>query len=247
VTRPSTPLAGRSIVVTRAAEQAGSLVDRLRALGASVVEVPTIEVVDPLDGGAALRRALADVGRYRWLVVTSVNGAERLVRALPAGGRPPIAAVGPGTAAALQRGGARAALVPRRAVAEGLLDEFPRPPAAGGWVLLAQAEAARPVLAEGLRAAGWQVETAVAYRTSAATPAPEVLVAARSADAVTFTSGSTVRAYLDLVGTGGVPPVVVSIGPVTSAAAAERGVTVTRTADPHTLDGLVEALVAALG
>jgi uroporphyrinogen-III synthase len=102
------------------------------------------------------------------------------------------------------------------------------------------------VLAEGLRAAGWVVDTVVAYRAMPASPPPEVLDAARRADAIAFTSGSTVTGYLAAAGADAVPPVVICIGPVTAAAAMEGGLTVTRTADPHTLDGLVEALVAAL-
>ena len=127
----------------------------LEAEGATVLSVPTIAIEDPPDGGEALRAALADV--WDWVVVTSPNGAERAVAA--AGGRAaalavPWAVVGPGTAEALGRHGIRAALVPDRFVAEGLLEVFPAPPPDRvGRVLVAQAEAARPVLAEGLRAA----------------------------------------------------------------------------------------------
>jgi uroporphyrinogen-III synthase len=131
-------------------------------------------------------------------------------------------------------------------VAEGLLEAFPDPPPTGGRVLLAQAEQARPVLADGLRARGWDVVAVVAYGTRPVVPARSLLAAAAAADAVTFTAGSGVAAYLEAAGPGALPPVVVCIGPVTAAAAARHGVTVTRVADPHDLPGLVAATVAAL-
>ncbi len=133
------PLLGRRVVVTRARAQAGELVARLAALGAATVEVPAIEIVDPDDGGAALAAAVERlaVGDYDWLVLTSPNGARRLLDALARAGRDAralggvrLATIGPGTAAALA--GARLVpdLVPPRYVAESLLDAFPDPPAA---------------------------------------------------------------------------------------------------------------------
>jgi uroporphyrinogen-III synthase len=113
-------------------------------------------------------------------------------------------------------------------------------------VLLAQAADARPVVAVGLRAAGWDVEEVEAYRTVPARPSRDLLAAARGADAITFTASSTVRAYLDAAGPDAVPPVVVCIGPVTAATARDAGLPVTAVADPHTVDGLLAALVDAL-
>ena len=164
-------LSGRTVVIARAAEQAGRLRALLEAEGAAVVEVPTIAIEPPADGDGALREALRDL--WDWVVVTSPNGAERAVAA--AGGRAAAlalrwAVVGPGTADALAALGIHAALVPDRFVAEGLVEAFPDPPAGGGRVLLAQAEAARPVLADGLRERGWDVSTVVAYRTVPVTP-----------------------------------------------------------------------------
>jgi uroporphyrinogen-III synthase len=241
------PLAGRGVVVTRAAERAGALAARLTALGADVIEVPTVTVVEPADGGAALRVRLAVVEDYDWVVVTSPSGAERVAAAVAsvrrARGRVRVGAVGPGTAAALEASGVAADLVAARSVAEGLVDAFP---SGTGRVLLAQAAAARPVVAVGLTAKGWNVDAVVAYRTVPARPAPAVVAAARRADAITFTSGSTVTAYLEAAGVSAVPPVVVCIGPITAAAAIAAGVPVRAVADPHTLDGLVAATVEAL-
>ena len=240
-------LSGRTVVISRAAEQSGRLRELLQAEGAAVIEVPTVAIEPPIDGGATLREVLRDL--WDWVVVTSPNGAERAVAA--AGGRAAAlalrwAVVGPGTADALAALGIRAALVPDRFVAEGLVEAFPDPPPGGGRVLLAQAEAARPVLADGLRARGWQVSTVVAYRTVPVTPPPELLRAAAAADAIAFTSGSTVDGYVRAAGTGALPPVVVTIGPVTSAAVVAHGLTVAAEADPHSLAGLVAATAAGL-
>jgi uroporphyrinogen-III synthase len=240
-----TGLGGRVVVVTRSAEQASTLVARLREHGATVVEVPTIAIADPADGGTALGAALADLDHFDWVVLTSTNGADRFLTALGPDRRPPpVAVVGPGTAAAVRAAGIEPALVPERFVAEGLLAVFPR---GAGRVLLPQAEGARPVLADGLRAAGWDVEAVAAYRTVVADPPPAVVERARQADAITFTSGSTVTGYLAVAGAGALPPVVVCIGPVTAAVADAAGITVTTVAAEHTIDGLVAAVEAVFG
>jgi uroporphyrinogen-III synthase len=239
----SGPLHGRTIAVTRAAEQSRGLAAALRAAGAEVVEVPTIAVTDPDDRGAALRAAVDRVADYDWVVLTSVNGAQRFIDAagrLPAAVR--LAAVGPGTADALRTRGVAVSLVPERFVAEGLLAVFPAP-SGRARVLLAQAEAARPVLAEGLRDAGWRVDVVVAYRTIAASPPASLVAAAGRADAITFTSASTVEHWLALAAPR-TPANVVCIGPVTAQAARRGGLAVTRVAEPHSVPGLVDAVVA---
>jgi uroporphyrinogen III methyltransferase/synthase len=244
------PLFGRSVVVTRARAQAAPLSAKLRELGAAVVELPVIEIADPEDGGDGLRRAAARVAAYDWLVLTSVNGVERFFAEIPdtralAGVR--VAAIGSGTAAALARYRVVADLVPEEFVAESLLDAFPAPPAEpAGRVLLARAAVARDVLPEGLRARGWDVDVVEAYRTVPGAPSAETLDAASSADAITFTSSSTVTRYLELAGPDGVPPTVVCIGPVTAETARSHGLDVTAEAAEHTIDGLVDALLERL-
>jgi uroporphyrinogen-III synthase len=243
------PLLGRRVVVTRARDQAAPLVDGLRRLGAVPVEVPVVEIADAEDGGAALAAAGARIHTYDWVVVTSANGVDRLLARLRdsrAFGPAKVAAVGPATAAALARWHVVADLVPDEAVGEALVAAIPPPHDRPGRVLVAQAAGARPVVVDGLRAAGWDVEAVEAYRTIPATPDPELLTAAKAADAITFTASSTVRAYLDAAGADAVPPVVVCIGPVTADTATAAGVPVTAVADPHTVDGLLAALVGAL-
>ncbi|MGH9139365.1 MAG: uroporphyrinogen-III C-methyltransferase [Acidimicrobiales bacterium] len=239
----SKPLFGLRVVVTRARAQASQLAYALRAEGAEPIEVPVIRIDDPPDGGASLRSALGRVDTFDWLVLTSPNGVERTFSYVPdarALGGVQVAAIGPGTAAALAAYRVVPDLVPERFVAEALLDVFPPGP---GRVLLARAHVARDVLPDGLRAKGWDVEVVDAYRTIPGDAAPDELERAAAADAICFTSSSTVERYVELVGVDCVPPVVACIGPVTAATAQRLGLTVNVVADRHTIDGLVRALV----
>lgn len=237
------PLFGRRVVVTRAREQASELVHRLHDLGAETVELPAIEVRDPADGGVALRAAADAVATYDWVVFTSANAVDRfvpLLRDARAFGAARVAAIGPGTAERLRDANVAADLVPERFVAESLLDAFAPGP---GRVLLPRAAVARDVLPDGLRSAGWTVDVVEAYRTEHVSPPPVALEAARHADAITFTSSSTVTNYLAAAGADAVPPVVACIGPITAATARQAGLTVTIEAEVHTVEGLVEALL----
>jgi uroporphyrinogen-III synthase len=135
-------------------------------------------------------------------------------------------------------------------VAESLLEAFPPPPADGERVLLARAEHARDVLPAGLSERGYAVDVLAVYRTVTATPDADVLDRVRrgEVDVLTFTSSSTVTNLCDLLGDAPEPqPIVASIGPVTSKTALERGLRVDVEASEHTIDGLVDALLSALG
>jgi uroporphyrinogen-III synthase len=125
-------------------------------------------------------------------------------------------------------------------VAESLLDAFPDGP---GRVLLPRAAVARDALPAGLTARGYTVDVVEAYRTAVGRPAPEALVAAAGAHAVTFTSSSTVTNYLAVAGDLPVPPVVACIGPITADTARAAGLAVDVVATEHTIEGLVQALV----
>lgn len=244
------PLFGRTIVVTRAREQASDLRAQLESLGATVVELPSI-TIEPVEF------TVPDLSQYAWLVFTSGNGvAAWFDRGLaPAGldaralGGLRVAAIGPGTAAALKTRGIVVDLLPERFVAEALLDAFPAPEAPGARVLLARAEQARDVLPEGLGGRGYSVEVLPVYRTVQAEPDADALARVRAGDvsAITFTSSSTVRNFVDLVGGALDPqPTVISIGPVTSDTARELGLRVDAEAATHTIPGLVATLISAL-
>ena len=243
------PLLGCTVVVTRAATQAGETVAALRAAGAATIEAPVIEVVAPADGAAALREAASRLGAYDWVAFTSANGAAAVfdvIRDARAFGAARVAAVGPATAATLDRHGVRADLVPESSTSSELAQSMVATGGAGK-VLLVQAEQARRDAAAILRDAGWTVDEVTAYRTVPVVPSAEVLAQVASADVVTFTSPSTVDAFVDAVGAAGVPPTVACIGPVTAEAARARGLTVDVVAEASTTAGLVDALVAAVG
>lgn len=240
------PLFGRRIVVTRAQPQASALAAELRRRGAEAVELPAIAFEPPEDLDR-LVRAAADVGRYDWVVFTSPTGVARFFEQLRDArslGGVRVAAIGPGTAAALADCNVVADLIPEQFVAEALLEALSEEvgPDGPGRVLIPRAEIARDVLPDGLAAAGWNVDVVPAYRTVA--PAPDSDSAGLLADAevITFTSSSTVTNFVDAYGADAAPEVVATIGPVTTATARTRGLEVTVEAAEHTVAGLIAAL-----
>lgn len=249
------PLRGRRILVARAAHQLDALSTRLRAIGAEPVEVPLLAIEGPSDGGLRLRRAVDDLaaGHYEAVAITSANGVDALATTLgdlPDGRAaldgPFVACVGPGTARRLRaRLGRDPDLVPAVHTTTGLGAAFP---AGDGRVLLPRADIASPQLPDALADRGWQVDDVEAYRTRLVTELPDEVVAqlrdGRIA-AIAAGSPSTVDA-LSAALDGRVPAAaLVSIGPVTSARAHHHGLAVAAEADPHDLDGLVAACVAA--
>ena len=233
------PLHGRTVAVTRARAQASALAARLRALGATVVEAPTIRI-EPLD------TPLPELDGYDLVCVTSPNGAEllldRLRDARALAGRT-VAAIGPGTAAALRARGIEPDVVPERAVAEGLVEALAGVRAER--VLVARAAEGRDVLPDALRARGAHVDLLPLYRTVAEPLDESTRTAAAAADYLLFTSASSVRFFAEAAGDGALDgPRLASIGPATSAALREHGTEPHLEADPHTPDGLVDALLA---
>jgi len=210
------------IAVTRAAGQADELARRLEAMGCVPVVWPLI-AVEPF-GGEPL-----DPSPYDWVVVTSPNGAAELAGRLTAPPRQ-LAAIGPGTAAALRERGFEPTLVPRESTQEGLLAELPRP---AGRVLVAAAEGARRVVVDALAA-----DFLPLYRTVELAPeeAPDV-------DVVLLASPSAARS---LAQSGASAAPVVVIGPQTARAARELGLDVAAEAADHDLDGLLAALGGVL-
>jgi uroporphyrinogen III methyltransferase/synthase len=244
------PLFGTRIVVTRARAQASGLAATLQALGAEVIELPAIRIVPRLDS-AQVRDAIGAIHSYALVCLTSPNGVRLLSDALGAAGLDAralanaiVAAIGPGTAAALAERGIRADVVPARSVAESLVEALAPVDVSDRPVLVARAAAARDVLPDALRDRGAKVDVVALYETVAEDPDPEAVAAARSADYLTFTSSSTVTNLTRALG-GDLPNAarVVSIGPVTSEAARAAGLDVHVEAGRHDPDGLVEALL----
>jgi uroporphyrinogen III methyltransferase/synthase len=245
------PLYGLRVVVTRARAQASGLARTLEALGAETIELPAIRII-PRTDSAEVRRAVDDIHTYALVCLTSPNGVRLLFEALTESGRDAralanatVAAIGPGTAAALAERGIVADVVPTRSVAEALVEELEDVNVEGRPALVARAAEARDVLPDALRERGARVDVVALYETVAEEPAAEAIEAAQDADYVTFTSSSTVRNLVQAVGQrfpAGAR--VVSIGPVTSQAARDVGLDVDVEAERHDPDGLVEALVA---
>lgn len=236
-------LAGRRVLVTR--ERPGELAAMLEALGAEVVHIPLIRVVDTTDG--ELERHLTRLAEFDWLVVTSAAGAQRVADAVAATPDVHVAAVGTATDATLRdRAGRGADLIPRRQHAEALVDALSAAAPAPRRFLIAQGDRAADTLQEGLRRLGHDVTTVTAYRTELQPPPPGI---AERADALLLASGSAAQAWAAAVGGGTrpipAPPIVVSIGPTTTAVAEESGLKVTATATDHSLSGLVAVLRSA--
>ncbi len=252
------PLAGRRILVTRAAHQAGKLSNGLRALGAEPVEVPVLEIAPPVSYDP-LDHALREIYSYDWIVFTSANAVQAVAKRafanvlpLPAGAPPKIAAVGEATAAALRNGGLHVDYIPDRYVADRLVVQFPEN-VKGKRILLARASIARDVIPDAFRAAGATIDVADAYRNVLPANAPDILRRALQAplDAATFTSSSTVTHLAEAAQKIGVPfPLgipAVSIGPVTSQTLREHGWPPAAEADPHDVPGLIAAVERLFG
>jgi uroporphyrinogen III methyltransferase / synthase len=255
----SRPLFGRRVLVTRPRAQAGELAALLEDLGADVILVPTIEIA-PAPDPAALDAAVARAGSYDWIVFTSVNGVRVFLARLAALGldvrtlaAARLAAIGPETAAALERALLRPAVVPDDYRAEGLLDALAGSDVRGRRVLLPRAAGARAILPDALRARGAVVDEVIAY--AAVSPADADVAGLRAAldagaiDVVTFTSSSTVRNFASLVGAetvrglarpGG--PRIACIGPVTAETARETGLRVDVVSVVYTAAALARAI-----
>jgi uroporphyrinogen III methyltransferase/synthase len=255
-------LVGKRVLVTRAREQAEKTAGVIRARGAEAVLLPAIELHPPQDPGAvesALARARR--GAYGWVAFTSENGVEWAWGAIdragatgaPFGGAK-VAAIGPGTAAALERRAVQAAVVATESKGEGLARALLDAMAPGESVLLLRAQVARDVLPDALRAAGHSVDVVAVYETRPAR-GPEVARVVEelergAIDAVTFSSASTVESFVALVGGDGragellLRTVVGSIGPITTEALAAHGLRVDAVPAIATLEALLDAIEA---
>ena len=234
------PLAGVTVVVTRARAQASELAARLRTLGARALETPAIRI-------SATSDPLPALAGFDLICLTSANGVQQLFERLAARGEDAralagarVAAIGPGTARALREHGVIADIVPERFVAEGLIEALAEIPVSR--VLIARAAGARDVLPDALAARGAQVEVVSLYETLAEPIDPALAPELARADYLTFTSSSTVRFFL-ATAQAGADTRIASIGPVTSATLHEHGLTPHVEATRHDIDGLLDAIV----
>ncbi|MBI4499018.1 MAG: uroporphyrinogen-III C-methyltransferase [Chloroflexi bacterium] len=249
------PLWGKRVLITRSRDQAGRLAHLLAEQGADPIEVPAIAIAPPDDPGP-LDDALGRIREYTWVVFTSVNGVAGVFARLEAQGRDAralagvrVCAIGPATAASLRERGIRPDFVPdaflTREVAKGLADLG----VAGKRVLLPRTDIVGEDLAGALYEAGAAVDQVVAYRTLPAQEIdPEVREQLRAGaiDLVTFTSSSTVRNLVSLLGDDRAVLercTIASIGPITTRTAHELGLRVEIEAQEHTVPGLMRAIL----
>lgn len=250
------PLANKRILVGRARHQASALSSGLRELGASVLEIPFIEIRRPSSFGP-LDDALKNLASYQWLILTSVNGVdamwERLSELKLTVPDLRIAAIGPATRTAIQDRGIRVDVVPKEYVAESVVSSL-RSEVRAKRVLLVRAKVARDVIPDELRKAGAEVDVVEAYETvvpaSSRTQLRSIVADAQQRpEIITFTSSSSVRNFLELLGSSSPASVagikLASIGPVTSATLREVGLPVHIEAREYTIPGLIQAIVAA--
>ncbi len=254
----SRPLFGQTIVVTRTRQQASALSQKLEALGARVIEAPTIDLAPPKDF-TEVDDAIKHAAHYDWIIFTSANGVrftrarldamERDVRVF---GTADIAAIGDATAEAIRRELAlHVNLCPDDFVAEALVHALQgHGQIAGHKFLLLRADIARPILRDQLKAHGAaEVRDVAVYETKPAENLPDELLTASDAGEVnwvTFTSSSTVKNFVSLLGSNYATKLknvkIASIGPITSQTLRDLGLTPTIEAETYNVDGLVEAV-----
>jgi uroporphyrinogen III methyltransferase/synthase len=249
------PLFGKRIAITRRHEQAGVLREELTALGAEVIEVPTIEIRDPASW-EPLDSAIGRLEEFDYLLVTSANGVRNFLRRLEACGRDvrdlkglTIGAIGPATAAEFAKTGVKVDVVPRKYVAEGLLEALANRDLNGKAFLIPRAKVARDVVPRVLMEKGGRVEVVEAYETVVPRlPVGELRrLLTPSPDVITFTSSSTAANFSRLAGTNNVAELlrgvaIASIGPITSETIRKLGLAVTIEAEESTMAGLVRAI-----
>ncbi|WP_319404776.1 uroporphyrinogen-III C-methyltransferase [uncultured Desulfosarcina sp.] len=251
------PLMGRRIVVTRAREQASELVHQLTEYGAECIQCPTIQVVPPPEW-AEMDRAIETLGRYNWIVFTSVNGVDYFFRRLfengldvRALGHIKTATIGPATADRLRTWGLNSDIIPESYRAESVVEAFSATPITGSTILLPRAREARSVLPVELRRMGATVDEVTAYETIHVENGATELIArleAGTIDMVTFTSSSTVKNFCRLLPSDQARRLmadvtVASIGPITSQTARDMGLSVNLEATMYTIDGLIQAIL----
>ncbi len=251
------PLFGKTVLVTRAKPQASQLVEKLSQLGAQVIEFPTIKLVPP-SSFAEMDQVIQDIARYDWIIFSSVNGVESFFHRLRELGRDvrelkgiKIAAIGPKTREKVEDMGIRVDLMPQEYRSEQILSELEKHGIEGKRFLIPRARMARDLVPLELASRGAEVDVVTAYETLMDdTPVQEVveLLQEGKVDIVTFTSSSTVRNFVHKLRGFDLAQFlnkvrIVCIGPITAQTAQELGLTVDKTAEVYTIEGLIEVII----
>jgi uroporphyrinogen III methyltransferase/synthase len=253
------PLFGKTIVVTRAREQASTFLAALSELGADCIEFPTIEVVPPLSYDE-LDGAITDLEKYQWVIFTSTNGVKFFFERLRFLGKDSrslkgirVAAIGSKTADAIRENGIIPDLVPEEFRAESVVEAFRKEDVEGLGILLPRAAQARELLPAELEKMGASVHVVEAYRTIKAQADKSIvreLMEERRVHMVTFTSSSTVHNFVEAFPEEGErffrwmeDVSVACIGPVTADTAEKRGLKVSLVAGEYTIESLTRAIV----
>ncbi|MFZ5943492.1 MAG: uroporphyrinogen-III C-methyltransferase [Bacillota bacterium] len=250
------PFFGQRILVTRSREQASVLSQKIEELGGEAWEFPTISIEEPLDF-TPLDNALAKIDSYDWIIFTSVNGVKAFfarmknlkmdIRNL---GKVRLCAIGPKTREELEEKGILVDYVPEVFRAEAIVEGLENILQPGNCVLLPRADLARPVLLDSLQGMGINVDEVIAYRTVLGSGSSTELLEKmqnKEINIITFTSSSTVKNFLSLLGDNYRPELlkgvaIACIGPITADTAAELGIKVDIVAQEYTIDGLIEGI-----
>lgn len=253
------PLLGKTIVVTRAREQASASAHLMASLGAEVIQFPTI-TIEPLKDYSEVQAELARLGDYHWVIFTSVNGVRHFWRQLSLAGKDSralgpcqVAAIGPATAKELEARGIIPDFIPEKFVAEDIARGLVERGMKGKNILLPRARVARDVLPQTLEKAGAVMRVLPIYETMPCDKEKERVLTAieeKSLDCITFGSSSTVTNFLSLIPAETLrqhPEIKLGcIGPVTAKTLSEAGLECDIMPEDYTIPALVDELVKKL-
>ncbi len=249
-------LAGKRILITRAREQSGDFSARLEKLGAEVIEFPTIEIVPPIRW-EGVDRAIDRLKSYDWIIFTSANGVNFFWQRLSERSKPlrlppalHVCAIGPATADRLKKKGVSVRYIPKKYIAESILQGFEKIFIRGKRILLARAKKARDILPKGLRKMGAEVDVVAVYRTirpRGGSKRLKKLLAEGEIDGIAFTSSSTVNHFVELLKKEDLKKLlkgitIACIGPVTAGTAKGWGLKVRIQPAQYTIPGLTRAI-----
>lgn len=249
------PLSKKRVLITRAKDQSSSFVKRLKALGADVIEFPTIEIVPPRSW-LHLDRAIKNLNNFDWIIFTSANGVkfffERFKKIdgaiFPSSLK--VCAIGPATAKELRTRGIHVDYIPKEFVAESILKGFKGKKIHGKKILIARAKKARDILPKGLRKIGAEVEVVETYRTikpKGAKARIKKILKDQKIDVIAFSSSSTVLHFIELLKGINIHrflknTLIACIGPVTAKTARDLGLRVDIQPNEYTIPALTNAI-----